>query len=199
MQITISGRNLSVGQSLQEYADTELSGAVSKYFDRAIFADVTFSKEAHLFSCDIICNEGTGKNMMIKAQAKTDEIYSAFDQCVSKIEKQLRRYKRKLINQRNDQGSAVDMLPASATKYVLADDGQEMDDDNPLIIAEKQTLIETFTVSDAVMRMNLADLPALMFINKKTNAVNLVYRRKDGNISWVDSECQYKVSPSQAA
>ncbi len=77
-----------------------------------------------------------------------------------------------------------------ATKSVIADDGQDIEDDNPVIIAEKQTSIERLTVADAVMRMNLSNLPALMFINKKTDEHNVVYKREDGNISWIESKSE---------
>ena len=113
------------------------------------------------------------------------------------MEKQLRRYKRRLKDhQKQGVSEAVAM---AATKYVLQDDGQDADnsEDAPLIIAEKQTPLEELTVADAVMRMNLANLPALMFLNKKTGNYNVVYKREDGNISWI--EAPEKLSAANAA
>jgi anaerobic selenocysteine-containing dehydrogenase len=108
------------------------------------------------------------------------------------MEKQLRRYKRRLKDH-NKQSVADVAASLAAKKYVLQDDGQDNEeDDNPLIIAEKQTEIETLTVADAVMRMNLANLPALLFMNKKTQVLNLVYKREDGNISWVETNSHAK-------
>ena len=190
MHITVSGKGLNVGASLKEHVESNLEAAVSKYFDRAIDGDVVFSKESHLFCANIMVNEGTSASMAIKSEGKAEDIYAAFDIAVDRVEKQLRRYKRRIKNHKGkaDMGGN-NLSQATATKYVISDDGQDADeDDNPLIIAEKQTVIETITVSDAVMRMNLANLPALMFINKKTGSVNVVYRRHDGNISWVDSD-----------
>lgn len=193
MQITVSGKHLEIGTALQEYVVAELESVVTKYFEHAISADVVFSKERHLFKSDIIVNEGTGTNILIKGSANDDDVYSAFDLCSAKIEKQLRRYKRRIKDHhktRLDKDN-IEMLPA--TKYILSSDvdsnegESEEFNDAPLIIAEKPTEIETLTVSDAVMRMDLGQLPALMFINKKSGSINVVYRREDGNISWIDS------------
>jgi ribosomal subunit interface protein len=189
MKISISGKHLRVGPNLQQHVKDSLEEGISKYFENAISADVHFSKEHLLFVVDIMVNEGTGTQVVIKAQAKEDEIYAAFDKSCERIEKQLRRYKRKLKNHHGKLGIS-EAFNLTGTKYVISDQGQEDiegEDDNPLIIAEKQTQIDRLSVSDAVMRMNLANLPALMFINSKTNHVNIVYKRLDGNISWVDS------------
>lgn len=186
MKITISGKQLNVGNSLQEHVNEQIEYSVKKYFENAISADVFFSKETHNFVADIIVNEGTGNHIFYKSQAKDDNIYAAFDKALERVEKQLRRYKRRIKDHQKQSVSEVAML--QATKRVISDDGQDIEDDNPLIIAEKQTAVETLTVADAVMRMNLANLPALMFINKKTGLHNVVYKREDGNISWVESQ-----------
>ncbi len=185
MKVTISGKQINIGQALQVYVEDGLQAGVSKYFDRATSATVQFSKEKHLFCAHIFVNEGTGTGIAINGEGKEDEIHAAFDKALARIEKQLRRYKRKLKNHHVDK----EAIAGFATKYVLSEDGQEVQEDaqeDELIIAEKQSEIEHLTVSDAVMRMNLANLPALMFINKKNGAVNVVYRRDDGNVSWVD-------------
>ena len=198
MKITVSGKQLKVGASLQEYINEELESSVTKYFENAISADVFFSKETHNFVADIVVNEGTGNHIFYKSQAKDDNIYAAFDKALERIDKQLRRYKRKIKDHHKQSvGDATAYM--AATKSVISDDGQEMEDDNPVIIAEKQTSIETLTVADAVMRMNLANLPALMFINKKSGNHDVVYRRADGNISWVQSSSQAEAEVKKAA
>jgi ribosomal subunit interface protein len=192
MKITVAGKQLKVGAALREYVEEHIEGAIKKYFENAISADVTFSKETHQFVTDIVVNEGTGNQIYYKSQAKEDSIYASFDRAVDKMEKQLRRYKRRLKDH-NKQSVADVAASLAAKKYVLQDDGQDNEeDDNPLIIAEKQTEIETLTVADAVMRMNLANLPALLFMNKKTQVLNLVYKREDGNISWVETNSHAK-------
>lgn len=184
MKITVSGKQLKVGVSLQEYVHENLEISIKKYFENAISADVFFSKETHNFVADIVVNEGTGNHIFYKSQAKDSNIYAAFDRALEKVEKQLRRYKRRI---KDHQKQSVSEAFLSATKKVISDDGQDIEGDNPLIIAEKQTAVENLTVADAVMRMNLANLPALMFVNKKTGLHNIVYKREDGNISWVES------------
>ncbi len=191
MKITISGKQIKVGAALQEYVKENIEASIKKYFENAISAHITMSKETHLFVTDIVVNEGVSNHIHYKSQAKEDNIYASFDRALDKMDKQLRRYKRRIKDHRKQSvGSATAI---AATKYVIADDGQDFEDsnmsaDNPLIIAEKQTAIETLTVADAVMRMNLANLPALFFINKKTGNFNVVYKRLDGNISWVDAK-----------
>lgn len=185
MKITISGKQLKVGNALQEYINEHLEHSIKKYFENAISADVFLSKEAHNFVSDIVVNEGTGNHIFYKSQGKDENIYASFEKSLERMEKQLRRYKRRI---KDHQKLGVGEATYNATKRVISDDGQDIEDDAPVIIAEKQTAVETLTVSDAVMRMNLANLPALMFINKKTGNYNIVYKREDGNISWVESD-----------
>ncbi|MDA0782641.1 MAG: ribosome-associated translation inhibitor RaiA [Rickettsiales bacterium] len=193
MQITVSGKHLEIGTALQEYVIAELEAVVTKYFEHAISADVVFTKERHLFKADILVNEGTGNSTLMKGSAEDDEVYTAFDLCSAKVEKQLRRYKGRIKNHHKTRIDKDNVEFITGTKYILSSEvdakDSELEDynDAPLIIAEKPTEIETLTVSDAVMRMDLGQLPALMFINKKTGSVNVVYRREDGNISWIDS------------
>jgi ribosomal subunit interface protein len=189
MQVSVSGKHLDVGQSLQGYVESELQSIVTKYFELAVSADVVFTKVRHLFRADILVNDGTG-HTLIKGNAEDDEVYAAFDIAAARIEKQLRKYKER-IKDHHKVKLEKDFEMVEATKYVLSPTTEHMqakDEGNaPLIIAEKPTTVETLTVSDAVMRMDLGQLPALMFINKKTGDVNVVYRREDGNISWIDS------------
>jgi ribosomal subunit interface protein len=188
MKVQVSGKQLDVGAALTEHVEDRLLKSVSKYFDRAIAANVVFSKESHLNRADIVVNEGTGAGPVIKGRGKANDIYAAFDDAADRIEKQLRRYKRRIKDHHKDKVDS-DTL-SDGVKYIL--DGGDCDSeeaaDNPLIIAEKPQLVEKISVSDAVMRMDLADLPALTFINEKTSTVSVIYRRKDGNISWVDTK-----------
>lgn len=194
MQIQIKGQHIDVGNSLRSHVEEHLKKSIGKYFDRAVDAEVFFSKQGHEFRTTIVVNEGTGKGTMIRSQGDNTDVYASFDEALEHIEKQLRRYKRKLKNHHKNHIDDFERVEAmmEASKFVIsnADDKEEAEDDAPLIIAEKPTRIERLTVSDAVMKMNLADLPALMFINKKTGALNVVYHRKDGNISWVDPKLE---------
>lgn len=191
MQVRISGKNMEVGASLSEYVNDNLIKGVSKYFEKAINGDVVFHKNGNFYFADILVNEGTGTGIIIKGNSKADDAYLAFNEALEKIEKQLRRYKRRIKNHHKQ--SIAEIEPAhtkliSATKYVISPIDEEQDEiaSEPLIIAEKSTPIEKLSVSDAVMKMDLAGLPALLFINSKTNTINVVYHRADGNISWVE-------------
>jgi len=192
MKITISGKQIKIGASLQEYVRENIETSIKKYFENAISAEVHFSKETHYFVTDIVVNEGTGTQLYYKSQAKEDNIYASFDRALERMEKQLRRYKRRIKD--HHKVSMGEATAWAATKYIISDDGQDIEEmseiDNPLIVAEKQTSIESLTVSDAVMRMNLANLPALVFLNKKTGNFNVVYKRLDGNISWIDAKTE---------
>ena len=193
MQVLVSGQHLSIGASLQEYVKDRITSAIKKYFDHAPTATVHFIKQNYEFLCDIIVNDGTGRHTVIKSNAANNDVYSAFDIALSRIETQLRKYKSKLKDHSNRM-KLSEAVP-DAAKYVIepvsSDNHEKSDDidfDNPVIIAEKAVKILKLSVGQAVMKMDLENLPALMFENAKTNRINVVYYRKDGNISWIDSQ-----------
>jgi ribosomal subunit interface protein len=187
MNINISGQHMSVGASLQEYVNEKLQHIVDRYFDHAHAGDVHFLKDGHLFSCEIIVRDGTGRHTLIRSNASCDDVYSAFDMSLTKCEKQLRRYKSKLKDRSHRLKSSDAMT--EAVKYVISHNKEDSnyDGDNPIIVAEKPTILESLSVSEAVMKMDLENLPAVMFKNIKNGRLNVVYQRSDGNISWLDS------------
>ena len=190
MQLHISGRHVDLGASFQEHVEKRLQEGLSKYLDRMTNVDVVVSKEAHNhFRVNIHGNTGTHSGIVIKSQGEATEIYAAFDDAATKAEKQLRRYKRRLKDHHNRE--VVETRSSSAKKYVLqpaAVDAELEEKWSPVVVAEKATDIATLSVSDAVMKMDLADLPALMFYNSGSGRLNVIYRRADGNISWLDPE-----------
>lgn len=191
MQLQISGRHVDLGESFRAHAHTRLQEGVHKYIDRINKVDVVVSKESHLFRVDIHGNTGTHSHVSVKSKGAATEVYAAFDQAAERLEKQLRRYKRRLNNHHIDKEAREKSSIARAKKYILQSeqDNAELEEEGaPAVIAEKPTEIETLTVSQAVMKMDLSDLPALMFVNKSHGRINVVYRRHDGNISWVDPE-----------
>ncbi len=191
MKIIVSGKQVDVGESLQAHIEHRLEEGIKKYLDRMTNIHVVVTKEAHRFRVDINGNTGTSSGVTIKSSATADDVYACFDAAADKIEKQLRRYKRRLTNH-HKRVHVENMTPTSVTakKYVLRPEEEEHEaqEDAPIVIAEKATEVETLTVSEAVMKMDLADLPALMFFNSANGRINVVYRRVDGNISWVDPE-----------
>lgn len=200
MKVIVSGKHLDIGNSLREHVESSLVDGVNKYFEQAVVAHVTVAKKSNLFRTDIIVNEGTGTGIIIKANSEEYDAYRSVDDAIHKIEKQLRRYKTKL---KNHHKRRVEFTEISGTKYVIpvtvsnTSNSEEDIGDAPTIIAENPSPIRTLSVSDAVMQMDLLNLPALVFVNAATNTVSAVYYRKDNNISWVDSTVSYMPSHPQ--
>lgn len=188
MKVLVTGQHLDVGDSFRAYIEESLDKNVKKYFEHAINAHVTLVKEKqHLVTAEILINEGTGMGMTIKSAAQDFDAYRSFDIALDKVETQLKRYKGKIKN--HHKNNANKMAYLEGKDYVIspfADENDSQQNDNPIIIAEKPTKIETLSVSDAVMKMDLLDSPALLFVNSSNKRLNVVYYRKDGNISWVD-------------
>lgn len=188
MRYQITGKQIDVGEALQTHVKTELGEMISKYAGRPTDASVVFSKSAHEFVCEATVHLSTGLNATAKAHAT--EIYAAFDSCCEKMDKQLRRYKRRLKDHHKDRTEPVELY--GAPSYILAGESEAHDNDNepetlqPMIVAEMETKIPSLTVGEAVMQMELAGLPVLVFRNEKKDGVNVVYRRDDGNIGWID-------------
>lgn len=186
MRYQISGKQIDIGEALQSHVKAQLGEAVSKYAGRPTDAVVTFSRNAHEFVCEAIVHLSTGLQAQAKGQAT--EIYAAFDACTAKMEKQLRRYKRRLKDHHQGRSQPVEFGEGSA--YILAasegSDDAEPESLQPMIIAEMETKIPSLSVGEAVMQMELAESPLLVFRNEKHSGVNVVYRREDGNIGWID-------------
>ena len=191
MQVIVSGKGVDVGEALRGHIESQIEEHVNKYIDRVTSVQVVVSREAHLFRVDITGNLGTHAGLVVRSRGEAGDAHSAFDDALEKTSKQLRRYKRKITNHHKAE-EVAGPRPVKAKKYVLKPETGEQEDDkhSGLVIAEKPTDIETLTVSQAVMKMDLQDLPAVMFFNSSHGRLNVVYRRVDGNISWVDPEGQ---------
>lgn len=185
MKISMTGKHMDLGEALQTHIQGRLESGISKYLDRINKVDAVISKEGHMFRAHIHANAGTHGHVTVKGSGESVDVYAAFDAAADKIEKQLRRYKRRLTSHHN-----ADTSYAVAKDYVLAPETEEevAEEAAPAVIAENPMNIETLSVSQAVMKMDLADLPALMFFNSSNKRINVVFRRPDGNISWVDPE-----------
>ena len=186
MQLTVTGKQIDTGVELRRHVETSLDAILGKYFKTAIEAHVVFSKEAHLSRTEVSIHIGRG--IVVNAGASGTETYAAFDAAAQRIAKQMRRYKRRL---RDHHAKIRESFEASerARDYVLATfDELEDDDGGPAVVAEMSTDLPNLTVGEAVMRMDLADAPVLLFRNRSHGELNLVYRRADGNIGWIDPE-----------
>ena len=201
MQLSVTGKQTEIGEALRRHVEGSLSSILDKYFKTAIEAHVIVSKEAHLSRAEISIHIGRG--IVVNARAAASEAYLAFDAAAERLAKQLRRYKRRL---RDHHAKGREPADASerAMDYVLAPIGEEEGEVGeeaegekvetggpngaPAVIAEMSTELPSLTVGEAAMRMDLAEAPVLLFRNRSHGELNLVYRRTDGNIGWIDPE-----------
>ncbi|MFN3434254.1 MAG: ribosome hibernation-promoting factor, HPF/YfiA family [Sphingomonas sp.] len=200
MDIRISGHQVATGDALKDHASDRLQGIATKYFARAISSEVTFSKGPHDvgFRCDIVVH--VMKGLVLKGSHQAQEAHPAFDGAAGKIETQLRRYTRRLKDRHAAEAAAIqeDMGYDNAGYTLFQETVTEEDvGDAPLIIAETRVDIPDASVSDAVMMLDLRNTAALLFRNAGTGTYNMVYRRGDGTIGWV--EPQRVAAPQPAA
>ena len=193
MQITVSGKRVDLSEALKTRVNQALATISSKYFDHAQEAHVTFSRARCFFTCDI--NIHAGRGLMLRGEGEAADANSAFDDAAEHIAKRLRRYRRRVNEHSRD--AAHRERPQAARQYVLREAVEEPQEAGhgvavqanttyATVIAETATEIARLAVSDAVMRMDLADQPVLMFRNISSGELNVVYRRSDGHIGWID-------------
>lgn len=194
MDIRVSGHQVETGEALKSHVTDRLEAMAEKYFSRTLSAQVTFRPAPHgAFHCDIVCHVMTG--LILKGAGEAQDAHPAFDVAAAKIEKQLRRYLRRLKDRHSQavaaeaervngfEGAAID--GAGYTIFAGSDEEEEPSD-APLIVAETRVDIPEASVSDAVMMLDLRNTNALLFLNAGTSAYNMVYRRHDGTIGWVE-------------
>lgn len=184
MQLSVKGKQLDVGEALRTHAGESLSRILGKYFGDAIEVGVTLSREGHWHRAVVTAH--VGRNIQLEAQGEGEGAYAAFDTAAEHLAKRLRRYKRRLRDHHKDANSG-----AEPQEYILAGepergDGADEADSRPVVVAEMSTEIPSLTVSEAVKRLDLTALPALLFRNSSHRGLNMVYRRADGNIGWID-------------
>jgi ribosomal subunit interface protein len=193
MRIQVAGRQMDVGEALRTRIENELASGVGKYFNRVTDAVVTVAKNGGGVGIAVDCSVHLPSGISLQSEGHGADAHSAFDDALGKLEKRVRRYKRRLRNHHADHKSPLPAETASA--YVLAPLKEEEDDGGeapangeaaPLVIAEATKPVRTMTVSTAVMQLDLRESPALMFRNAANGELNVVYRRPDGNIGWID-------------
>lgn len=201
MQVQVTGKHIDVGDALRTHVTERLDAAVEKYLNRATDAHVVFSKEGHEFKAD--CTMRLGHGVVLQSHARATDIYASFDAAADRMEKRLRRHKRRLKDHHAEGRPAPEEfeLPARVLRGSADEDGGDEDgpamddaaavaqggsDDQPVIIAETTTRLQRLSVGEAVMRMDLADAPFLLFRSGGDGAVSMVYRREDGNIGWLE-------------
>ncbi|MBA4338842.1 ribosome-associated translation inhibitor RaiA [Hyphomonas sp.] len=189
MQIQITGKHMNLGDAMRDRIEAGLEAAVAKYFNRTGEASVFVSQQGPFVEVD--CNVHLPSGIVLQSTGRADDPYAALEVSLEKMEKRVRRYKRRL---KDHHASAPLPMPAApaAEALILVSDTDDSDDerievgDAPLTVAETSVQIRTMTVSEAVMQLELQDVPALMFRNAGHDGLNMVYRRPDGHIGWVD-------------
>lgn len=190
MQITVSGKQVDLSDALRTRVADHLELIAGKYFDHALEAYVTFSRARSFFTCDI--NVHAGRGLRLRGEGEAADAHSAFDDAAEHIAKRLRRYRRRVNEHARDLANRE--RPEAARSYVLRQDdepgaaanGHAGSNAYATVIAEAPTEISRLSVGEAVMRMDLADQAVLMFRNSATGELNVVYRRGDGHIGWID-------------
>ena len=192
MNFKIFGKQVKVGETFSKYAELNLSESIQKYFPNPISSIISVSKNNKLFHIIIVLH--INKKMEFTAQSSGQTAKLAFNETLEKLSKQLRRYKRKIKNYKNNENNKnnnkanslnaqfhiINEPPTSISKQ------KETNYQEPLIFAELDTEIEELTVIDALEKMKMGNISALMFRNKKHSGLNMVYKRDDGLIGWVD-------------
>ncbi len=194
MQITVSGKQVDLSDALRVHVANHLDTITNKYFDHALEANITFSRARSFFTCDI--NMHAGRGLTLRGEGEAADAHAAFDDAAEHIAKRLRRYRRRMSEHSRDQ--AARERPEAARQFVLrevyerdhsADAVDRTDSEtgpHAAVIAETAAEILILSVGDAVMRMDLADQPVMMFRNAASGVLNVVYRRSDGHIGWID-------------
>lgn len=189
MDIRVSGHQVDTGDALRGHVTDRLQAIADKYFARAVSAQVTFGKgpHDHGFVCDIVAHVMHG--VVLKGSSHAQDARHSFDLAADKVENQLRRYKHRLKDRNGGGLDGLQVLETNAgyTVFNAADDAEEVGD-SPLIVAETRVDVPDATVSDAVMMLDLRNTNALLFKNSGSGVLNMVYRRGDGTIGWVEPQ-----------
>ncbi len=192
MHVTVAGKQVETGEALKVHVRDGLDAITRKYFDHALEANVTFHRSRAHFACDI--NLKAGRGLTMRAEGEGPDAHRAFEEAAEHLAKRLRRYRRRMNEHARSAAPEreVPLEPPAGRERVLQaiEDEEEAPAangaDHGAIIAEHPAAIDMLTVGEAVMRMDLAHVPVLMFRNKATRALNVVYRRGDGNVGWID-------------
>ena len=194
MQLTVSGKQVNLSDALHVHVETHLETITAKYFDQALEAHVTFSKARSFFTCDI--NVHAGRGVTVRGEGEAADAHAAFDDAAEHIAKRLRRYRQRVNDHSRD--VSTHEKPQKGRHYILQNEdlaepppatnghAPEPEAASATIIAESDTVIETLSVRDAVMRMDLAFQQVMMFRNCRNGQLNVVYRRADGHVGWID-------------
>jgi ribosomal subunit interface protein len=185
MALQVTGKNLDIGEALRTYVEDRVENTLDKYAGQSPSGHVRIEKTrgSFLTGCTIQLQSG----LYLESHGEAPDAYASAGQALDRLEKRLRRYRRRI--KKHHGPTQTKPADALAPYYVIEsgdDEENESDDDNPVVVAEMQTVIGEMSVSDAVMQLDLAEKPVLVFLNARHGRINVVYRRDDGNIGWID-------------
>ena len=189
MSFRVSGKNLDIGTALQDHARARIGVVIGKYFDAQPSGHVTFEPEGHGFRADMFIQLGNG--LTLQAEGRANDAYASFDQAAERVEKRLRRHRTRLKDHHNGHDGAVreDAQPvAMAANYVLEAPAEEdiAADFTPVVVAESRSSVRSLSVSAAVLELDMSGAHFLVFRHCTTGEVNVVHRRTDGHVGWID-------------
>lgn len=185
MSLRISGKHMEIGDAFRSRIESRIGDAVDKYFDGGFSGRVTVEKAGSRFTADCSIHIDTG--MVLQATGQAQDPQLAFDGAAERIEKRLRRYKRRLKSHNNGANGVDPIDMAYRIMSPVGDEDEEVPDDYaPAVVAESTVALRTMSVATAVIELDTKDTPVVVFRNAGTDAVNIVYRRPDGNIGWID-------------
>jgi len=188
MPLRISGKNINIGEALRTHVSERLNAATGKYFDGSVAGHVTIEPEGSGYRTD--CTLHLASGVTLQAEGRAQEVYASFDQTAARIESRLRRYKRKLKDRNGGvRETASKGEPIRYTVLSAPDEVEEAPSEHefmPAVVAESDKLLQKLSVSAAVLELDLTGAPVLAFRHATSDRVNVIYRRLDGNIGWID-------------
>jgi ribosomal subunit interface protein len=190
MPFRVSGRNIDLGESLRTRVSERVAEATGKYFDGGFSGHVTIGKEGFGFRTECVIHLDSG--IVLEAEALAADAYASAEQAAIRIEKRLRRYKRRLKDHQvaRADGRVREVAGIDAQSYIIAapehDSEEEVAEWNPVIIAESTTALKRLSVSEAVLELDMRGTAVVVFRHAGHGRVNLVYRRADGHLGWID-------------
>lgn len=192
MRVSIAGKQVDTGEALQTHVTNGLEAITGKYFEHALQAQVTFQKHRAQFACDIQLHAGRG--LSVHAEGQGTDAHRAFEVAAEHLAKRLRRYRRRVNDHARSLASERDgeFQPRGRDRVLRHEEHDEEPEAKPngadhgAVIAETDAHVDTLTVGEAVMRLDLSNAPVVMFRDRSTKRLNVVYRRADGHVGWID-------------
>lgn len=184
MQLFITGRQIDIGDALRNHARGRLSSIAGRFLDATVDGSVNFIREGTGYRTD--CTVHLRSGLYLHTHGKSPDIYASFDQAAERLEKRLSRHKSRIRDHHTGGREQLPSSPARDVVFAAADDAAEAPATDPAVVAETTMQIRTLTVGEAVLQLDLAESPVVVFRNAGHGQVNVVYRRADGHIGWVD-------------